>query len=221
MLRRLHPASSQLIFSAATVRTGTRPERFGGRGFSRRHKRTARRFRGSDNFRTTAARIAGTFRGFTSVEWRRQRDVGGGPVVAPGGKSGAIGNQHLALQGDALGAVQVRAHVSGDQVGATITVERHDVHAVLTSDLPALHQALNERQLRLENVSLQQSSLPTGTGVGDSAGRQHQQGGAPSRTVSSGGTASQFLGTAENAYLSEAPESRTVFDSNGRLSVRA
>ena len=70
---------------------------------------------------------------------------------------------NIAMQGDALGAVQVHTHVSGDQVGAAITVERHDVHTLLINDLPALHQAFSDRQLRLENVSLSQGSLPCGS----------------------------------------------------------
>ncbi len=128
---------------------------------------------------------------------------------------------NVALRTEGLGAVQVRAHVTGDQVGAAITVERHDAHAALTSDLPALHQALSERQLCLENVSLQQGSAHGGPGIGDGAARQ-QQGGTSPRPSPSGGAAAGFLGAAQNTGAAEAsPENYTAFDSNGRLSVQA
>ena len=128
---------------------------------------------------------------------------------------------NIALQAEALGAVQVRTHVTGDQVGTAITVERHDVHTLLTNDLPTLHQALNDRQLRLENFSLFHGSSHSGAGIGDSSGRQQSQDGTPQRSSHSSGTAAPFLGTAESIMNSEASETRTAFDSNGRLSVQA
>jgi hypothetical protein len=130
---------------------------------------------------------------------------------------------NVALRTEGLGAVQVRAHVTGDQVGAAITVERHDAHAALTNDLPALHQALSERQLRVENLSLQQGSAHAGPGVGDGAARQQQQqGGTLPRPSAFGGAAAGFLGAAQNTGTTETPsENHTAFDSNGRLSVQA
>lgn len=129
---------------------------------------------------------------------------------------------NVALRTEGLGAVQVRAHVTGDQVGAAITVERHDAHSALANDLPALHQALSERQLRVENLSLQQGSAHAGPGVGDGAARHQNQGGTPSRPSLSGGEGTGFLGAAQNTGTTEAsPENHTAFDSNGRLSVQA
>jgi hypothetical protein len=129
---------------------------------------------------------------------------------------------NVALRTEGLGAVQVRAHVTGDQVGAAITVERHDAHAALANDLPALHQALSERQLRVENVSLQQGSAHGGPGIGDGAARQQHQGGPPARPSAFGGAAAGFSGAAQDAGTTEtSPENHTSFDSNGRLSVQA
>jgi hypothetical protein len=129
---------------------------------------------------------------------------------------------NVALRTEGLGAVQVRAHVTGDQVGAAITVERHDAHVALTSDLPALHQALTERQLRVETVSLQQGSAHAGPGVGEGAARQQNQGGTPSRPSPFGEAGTGFLGAAQNAGTTDtSPENYTAFDSNGRLSVQA
>jgi hypothetical protein len=129
---------------------------------------------------------------------------------------------NVALRTEGLGAVQVRAHVTGDQVGAAITVERHDAHAALANDLPALHQALSERQLRVENLSLQQGSAHAGPGIGDGAARHQNQGGTPSRPSPFGGAGTGFLGAAQNAGTTDtSPENYTAFDSNGRLSVQA
>jgi hypothetical protein len=128
---------------------------------------------------------------------------------------------NVALRTEGLGAVQLRAHVTGDQLGAAITVERHDAHALLSADLPALHQALSDRQLRVENLSLLQGSSHAGAGVGNNAGRQQSQDGTSPRLAHHGSAAAPFVGAAESTLFSEAPENPTAFDSNGRLSVQA
>jgi flagellar hook-length control protein FliK len=129
---------------------------------------------------------------------------------------------NIAMQAEALGAVQVRTHVTGDQVGAAITVERHDAHAFLTSDLPALHQALNDRQLRPENISVSQGSSHTGAGIGDGTGRQHPQDRSPQRSFYSGGTPlAAFSGAQDGSMFADITDTRTAFDSSGRLSVQA
>ena len=69
----------------------------------------------------------------------------------------AASEMNVALRAEGLGAVQLHARVTGDQVGAAITVERHEAHAALAGDLPALHQALSDRQLRLETLSLRKA----------------------------------------------------------------
>src|SRR5262249_29676532 len=65
----------------------------------------------------------------------------------------------IAMDTDKLGAVELRAHLSGDEVGAAIAVERRDAHAVLAVELPALQQSLNEKQLRVEQVTLLHGSF--------------------------------------------------------------
>ena len=128
---------------------------------------------------------------------------------------------NVALRTDGLGAVQVRAHVTGDQVGAAITVERRDTHVALSSDLPALHLALSDRQLRVGNVSLLQGSPHTGTDIGDGTGRQQNQDAKPQQSSYSDTRSAPFLGTGESTFNHEFAETRTAFDSNGRLSVQA
>jgi flagellar hook-length control protein FliK len=126
------------------------------------------------------------------------------------------------MQADALGSVQVRAHLAGDQIGAAITVEHHDVHAMLTSDLPALHQALAERQLRVENLSVNQSYFSADAGIGGSkSGQQQPQDGAAPGAIPAGETQTRFSAEMNFPGNADSSESRGAFDSQGRLSVRA
>jgi flagellar hook-length control protein FliK len=133
---------------------------------------------------------------------------------------------NIAMQGELLGAVQVRAHVTGDQVGAAITVERHETHAFLNNDLPALHQALNDRQLQLEKVSVDHGSAVgwSGAAAGGS-GQQQSQNGSQQRSLYSGSAAREqasiALMNSTFADTTDTTDTRVAFDSDGRLSVRA
>jgi flagellar hook-length control protein FliK len=142
-------------------------------------------------------------------------------IAAKAGQS----EMNIAMQAESLGAVQVRAHVTGDQVGAAITVERRDAHAFLNDDLPALHQALSERQLRLESVSVTQGSPFAGSATADGSGQQHSQSGPQQRSFYSGSAAREQTSNASVhstfADTADATDTRIAFDSNGRLSVRA
>jgi flagellar hook-length control protein FliK len=73
----------------------------------------------------------------------------------------------IEMQADSLGGVELRAHIAGDQIGASISVEHHDAQVALATDLPALHNALAEKNLRLESLTVSQgtfSSLSGGFG---------------------------------------------------------
>jgi flagellar hook-length control protein FliK len=142
-------------------------------------------------------------------------------LMAKAGQS----EMNIAMQAELLGAVQVRAHVTGDQVGAAITVERHEARAFLNNDLPALHQALNDRQLFLEKVSVDQGSPLTSGAAADGSGQQQSQNGSQQRSLYSGGVAREQASIAlMNSTFSDAADTtdtRVAFDSDGRLSVRA
>ncbi len=142
-------------------------------------------------------------------------------LMAKAGQS----EMNIAMQAELLGAVQVRAHVTGDQVGAAITVERHEAHAFLNNDLPALHQALNDRQLRLEKFSVDQGSPLTSGAAADGSGQQQSQNGSQQRSLYSGSAAREQASIAlMNSTFSDAADTtdtRVAFDSDGRLSVRA
>lgn len=126
----------------------------------------------------------------------------------------------IELQTDKLGAIELHARVSGDELGAAITVEKHDAHAALAVELPALQQSLSEKQLRVTQVALTQGSLSSTTGdAGASA--QHNHRGAP-QSPQTPQTASfwndaRILSTA--AWFVHEPVG--VFNSQGRLSVQA
>lgn len=127
---------------------------------------------------------------------------------------------NIALHAESLGPVELRTRITGDVVGASIGVERHDAHAMIASELPALHQALNDRQLRVGELSVFQGSVHSGGATGD--GRPSQQ-----RETAQQSSATTTWAAEENstlpeiAVLSESGDSGTLFDSNGRLSVRA
>jgi flagellar hook-length control protein FliK len=79
----------------------------------------------------------------------------------------------IEMQADSLGGVEMRAHISGNRVGASIAVEHHDAQVLLANDLPALHSALIEKNLRVDSLSVSQGmpSLMSG-GHGNDAGQR-------------------------------------------------
>jgi flagellar hook-length control protein FliK len=79
----------------------------------------------------------------------------------------------IEMQADSLGGVELRAHIAGDQIGASIAVEHHDAQLALTSDLASLHSALAEKNLRLETFTVSQGTFSSlGGGAGQDAGQR-------------------------------------------------
>jgi flagellar hook-length control protein FliK len=80
---------------------------------------------------------------------------------------------HIEMQAGSLGVVELRAHISGDQIGASIAVEHHDAQVMLTNDLPALHNALAEKNLHFNTLSVSQGmGSSMGGGLGSDAGQR-------------------------------------------------
>ncbi len=107
----------------------------------------------------------------------------------------------IEMQAESLGGVELRAHIAGDQIGASISVEHHDAQVALTTDLPALHIALAEKNLHLQSFTVSQgsfSSLSGGTGH-DSGQRGFPQGHAIRKICVFGttGDAAILLGSSE------------------------
>jgi flagellar hook-length control protein FliK len=70
----------------------------------------------------------------------------------------------IEMQADSLGGVELRAHIAGDQIGASIAVEHHDAQLALATDLPALHLALSEKNLRVDTLSVSQGTFSSMNG---------------------------------------------------------
>jgi hypothetical protein len=123
----------------------------------------------------------------------------------------------IAMQTDKLGAVELHARVSGDEVGAAIVVEKRDAHAVLAAELPSLQQALSEKQLRVEQVALSQGSLSSTAGDAGANAQNGQRGNSQPARSSSYWNENHEV-TAAAWFV---PEATGIFNDQGRLSVQA
>jgi hypothetical protein len=124
----------------------------------------------------------------------------------------------IALQGEQFGAVELHAKVTNDQVSASITVDHHETHALLSSDLPALQQMLNERHLRVSEIILLHNSLASsGSSDGGPTAKREATTPQPANGSSVNGGGSATSSSASNGQTG----ADAIFDSRGRLSVRA
>jgi hypothetical protein len=122
---------------------------------------------------------------------------------------------HLTMQGDRLGSVELHARVAGEQVGAAIVVEKRDTHAALSLELPALREALSEKNLRVEQIWLTQSTLESTAGDARNAyGQQSRQ--RHGAQFGAGQEQENFA-----SLQAGAAEAEGIFDERGRLSVLA
>jgi hypothetical protein len=142
----------------------------------------------------------------------------GSPTVSNAQIAGntAQSEVHLAMQGDKLGAVELHARITGEQVGAAIVVDKKETHEVLAVELPALHQALSQKNLRVEHVWLTHSSLHATAGdPGNSPADQ--------RSRPRFGSLPQTNEKGEEPLLfpPSLPADNSIFDDSGRLSVLA
>ena len=60
----------------------------------------------------------------------------------------------LKIHSEDLGAVQIRATMRAGQIGAAISADRPEAREALSSAMPALHQALRDRDVRVEQISV-------------------------------------------------------------------
>jgi hypothetical protein len=77
---------------------------------------------------------------------------------------------HVAMQTDALGALQLHAVLDNGKLGASIQVVSHDAHTLLTNDLPALQQVLKDQNLRIDHLAVINSPMTSGAGARDGRG---------------------------------------------------
>jgi hypothetical protein len=95
-------------------------------------------------------------------------------------------------------------------------VEKRDAHAVLAVELPALQQALSEKQLRVEQVLLSHGSLAST--AGDAGAHAHHGQQSTSQPARSSLWNETQATTAAAWFI---PEPTGIFNAQGRLSVQA
>jgi len=132
--------------------------------------------------------------------------------------SASHGELRVALQTERLGSVELRARISGDDLGAAITVERKDAHAVLATELPALERSLAEKQFHVQQLSLLHAT--TGFHAGSDPGTSGERTPTPQRHPSSHWDSTSPANRPVE-QLSLVPATSGIFDASGRLSVRA
>jgi flagellar hook-length control protein FliK len=148
---------------------------------------------------------------FPGMEAATSRLVNNAQLVQAAGHS----EMRIAMDSDKLGAVELRARMIGDVVGAAITVEKREAHAILAVELPALQQALSDKQLRIEQVTLLHGSFSATTGDAGASARQEERS-APQATM----TPWSANGAGAPSIFTNA-EQLNVFNAQGRLSVHA
>lgn len=81
----------------------------------------------------------------------------------------------VSLQSDTLGSVQLHASLHDNVLGATIAVDRPEIHNFLATQMPALERTLEARQLQVGSLQLQQQAAGNAnTGSGSNAGTPYQ-----------------------------------------------
>ncbi len=78
----------------------------------------------------------------------------------------AQGNHQVTLNvhTDTLGTVQLHASLQSNVLGATLAVDRPDVHQWLSTQLPLLEQTLAAKQIQVGNLQLQAQTSGGGSG---------------------------------------------------------
>jgi hypothetical protein len=134
-------------------------------------------------------------------------------------QSGTHSEMRISMQSEKFGPIELHARVTGDEVGAAITVEKRDAHAALAAELPALHQALGEKQLRVEQVTLEQSSTHFLGGDCGAGSPSHQQ--QARSTPQRGNAGSGPLRAIIPASFGVSRDAEEGVNAQGRLSIHA
>jgi|GEM_PF-1678565 hypothetical protein len=124
----------------------------------------------------------------------------------------------VAIHTDALGSLELHTVLKGDRLGAAINVQNPETHLLLASELPALHQALSNQNLRLDQVSILNNFTH-----GGHPGAQGGSGSRPGNSPYHSGPSWQPGSPQGDIEPGLTPELE-VFESEtrvGRLSVRA
>jgi hypothetical protein len=146
-----------------------------------------------------------------------QPDSASGKFVSSAQLLAGAGHSEMrvSLDTEKLGSIELRARLTGDQVGAAIVVEKREAHAALAIELPALQQALSDKQLRVDQVSLLHGTFSATTGDAGASAKQDQP------HAPRGPQGSSLGGSNLSAQLSVSGAQSGIFDSQGHLSVHA
>ncbi len=103
----------------------------------------------------------------------------------------------IGVNTSAFGSVEVRTVVHANDVGLTIGSEKGDLRGLLSNEMPAITNSLQQQNLRLSNVNFTQgfASSGNGSGGGDSQQRSFVPAPAASSSVASEGAGDDFIDT--------------------------
>ena len=68
----------------------------------------------------------------------------------------------ISVNTDALGPIELQATSDKDRIGAVIAAAKPETQELLANELPALHQALSERNLQVQQLTVSQGALAGG-----------------------------------------------------------
>lgn len=74
----------------------------------------------------------------------------------------ACAEMRISVSTEALGPIELRATSDKDRIGAVIAAAKSETQELLANELPALHQALSERNLQVQQLTVSQGSLAGG-----------------------------------------------------------
>ncbi len=146
------------------------------------------------------------------------------PVLPPGPVQVAqmatrVGQSEMriGMNTSAFGSVEVRTVVHASDVGLTIGSEKGDLRGLLTNEMPALANSLQQQNLRLNSVSYMQGFGYSSNNSGNGGGSQQQQSFRPQSSIPA-----ESLGAAETG--NDAVEMATAGElayAGGSLSILA
>ncbi|MGA3324291.1 MAG: flagellar hook-length control protein FliK [Terriglobia bacterium] len=105
----------------------------------------------------------------TTLSAWQSYDGGAGKIVRSASLSDSAhgAEMHVELRTAALGPMDVRAVLREGTVGAEIHVQGQEAHTLLAAGLPSLERALEERNLRVENIAVYQDHAGGGMSEGE------------------------------------------------------
>lgn len=91
----------------------------------------------------------------------------------------------VGMNTSAFGNVEVRTVVHASDVGLVIGSEKGDLRGLLTNDLPAITNTLQQQNLRLNSVNFMQGFAFSNNNFGGEGSQQQQRGFSPSPAATS------------------------------------